>query len=224
MLKVTDGVPQGSTLGPLLFTIYINDLSYQPLHGSLYVFADDTALVYNSISGNGIVCKIESDIKILRNWFAFHKIFPNINKTKIPTFSYRDSKSIGKFFWDGLQIEEVKHIRYLGVIIDEKLAWGHHIEQLRKKLHKLNYLLYYLSKFFLASHLRKIYIATVESTLCFGIIHWGGAASYFTNELIVAQKMSIRTIVRIKRFESTSGWFSKLNLLKLPDLYKALSG
>ena len=61
------GVPQGSVLGPLLFLIYINDIS-DHLSSLVRLFADDISLPYSSTNLLQIERKLNSDINILNTW------------------------------------------------------------------------------------------------------------------------------------------------------------
>ena len=89
-IGIDSGVPQGSTLGPLLFLIYVNDLVKMNLRGSLYSFADDTAAVYVAKTKNELLEKINEDMGTLSSWFYNHRLFPNLSKTKLITFGYKD--------------------------------------------------------------------------------------------------------------------------------------
>ena len=65
--NITAGVPQGSVLGPLLFLIYINDIS-ENLQGSARLFADDTSLSYSSRNLQNLQLIINDDLKHLHEW------------------------------------------------------------------------------------------------------------------------------------------------------------
>ena len=62
-LDITCGVPQGSTLGPLLFLIYINDLRFCLKHATSSHFADDTCLLYASKKSKTLETNLNYDLK-----------------------------------------------------------------------------------------------------------------------------------------------------------------
>ena len=133
------GVPQGSILGPLLFTIYINDLPNYLNHYDVTLYADDTVLYVSSKSVYTIESELNSDLNILNWWLTLNRLSLNISKSKFiiigsnQRLSNLDSISVTV---DDKPIEEVSSFTYLGVIINKHLTWQDHVEYISGKINK----------------------------------------------------------------------------------------
>ena len=79
------GVPQGSTLGPLLFLIYINDLNNALDKCTVQHFADDTSLLFGNKCPPEI-SYVKNELQLLTNWLRANKISLNESKTKLLIF------------------------------------------------------------------------------------------------------------------------------------------
>jgi len=138
LLSVICGVPQGSVLGPLLFILYINDMTNSSnLETSLY--ADDAAMLLADTNLKHLQRKINNELSTLNEWFISNKLTLNLTKTnymlvgnkhKLTEKQRKKFKlTIGKY-----TLHEVDEIKYLGVILDNNLSWNHHIDYLVTKL------------------------------------------------------------------------------------------
>ena len=76
--KVHSEIPKGGILGPILFTIFINDLP-DGIKSTCKIFADDTK-IYNSTDNSS---DIQEDIEHLENWSNTWKLFFNVSKCKV---------------------------------------------------------------------------------------------------------------------------------------------
>jgi len=118
------GVPQRSILGPLLFIIYINDIVC-PNKCNIKMFADDK-LIY--VSGNGskeLERKTNVVFNIIEKWLSVNKLKMNAERTKYTIVRSIRKEQRGEIILrrsDGTQIEKIETVKYLGIIIDNRLC------------------------------------------------------------------------------------------------------
>ena len=79
--NITYGIPQGSTLGPLLFLLYVNDLPNCVDKLSVRSFADDTNLFYSSDNLKQLESVMNQELKQIYNYCALNKLSINTAKT-----------------------------------------------------------------------------------------------------------------------------------------------
>jgi len=134
------GVPQGSVLGPLLFTIYINDIvQICPEECDIKMFADDTIIYVKGRGSEEIEKKLNRVLLIVENWLNVNKLKMNASKEKF--FIIRSirkilRKNVTLKCLDGASIEQVENTKYRGVIIDNKLRVEKHCDYMLKKIGK----------------------------------------------------------------------------------------
>ena len=80
--NITCGIPQGSILGPLLFTIYINDLPSCNLFSKPRIYADDTTLTTSAEDPCVLEHKMNYDMNLIRSWLSANKLTLNVKKNK----------------------------------------------------------------------------------------------------------------------------------------------
>ena len=93
-LSITTGMPQGSILGPLLFTIYMNDIHNANTKFHAILFADDTNLTLCSFDVNidnncnrmQLSANINKELKNIQIWLEINKLSLNVKKTKFMIF------------------------------------------------------------------------------------------------------------------------------------------
>ena len=127
-LPVTTGVPQGSFLGPLLFSVYVNDLP-QSLHKcEIDSYVDDTKM-YLSFNVKD-KDKWITDLISIRNWCFNNSLLINPDKTKLIVFGTKQMLSRLDDFKSSLLGKELTPcdpVRDLGIYVDPQLSYDEHI-------------------------------------------------------------------------------------------------
>ena len=127
-LPVKSGAPQGSILGPLLFVIYINDLSSSIMYSNLFNFADD-AKCYKAIHNFQDSQSLQLDVDSLFQWSLENKLSFNINKCVVAQFKPSINANFDMSYRiDNRELSKVTEHRDLGVIFTENLSWHSHYE------------------------------------------------------------------------------------------------
>lgn len=197
--QINVGVPQGSNIGPLLFLIYINDISKLHLTGVPRLFADDTALFYPNIDPNLIIANMHYDLQVLQNYFCDNLLSLNLQKTKYMIFrSPRKTLSnLPDLVMDVNVIERVDSFKYLGIHLDCILSWDYHIKKLAGKISTMCGILKRISHFVPRKVLFMFYFAHVHSHLNYLIIAWGRACKSKLKKLQTLQNRCIKIIYNL---------------------------
>ena len=127
-LNVQCGVPQGSTLGPLLFLIYINDFRFCLKKSNASHFADDTCIMYASEKLKTIETVLNTDLKAASEWLKANRLSLNVGKTKLLLFHSKHKKVLFDESYiklNGTRLNPSTHVKYLGMFIDDNISWDY---------------------------------------------------------------------------------------------------
>ena len=197
--QIEHGVPQGSVLGPLLFSIYINDL-HRSIENSIAIyFADDTTLLCQDKSLKEINRKVNRDLALLIHWLRANKISLNASKTEIILFRTKNKIVTRKlnFRLSGQKIIPSDYTKYLGVLIDKHLSWDHQLHSLNLKLSRSVGILAKLRHYLDYKTLLSVYYATFDSH----INHCAQTLGFVTLEALEKLEILQRKAVRIMHFK-----------------------
>jgi hypothetical protein len=128
------GVPQGSVLGPLLFLIFINDITYVIRHCKIRLFADDTCLYIEVDDPNIQAQELNQDLASLDRWAKkWHVDFSPPKTEELIVSRKRNSPLHPVSTLDGTTIKRVPHHKHLGLILSNDLTWNQHITETTDK-------------------------------------------------------------------------------------------
>ena len=168
---IYSGVPQGSVLGPLLFLIYINDLS-ENINSKLKLFADDSSLFIKVRNVDEAQSLLMSDLETISSWANQWKMQfnPDITKQAIEIiFSSKYKKVLHPpLSFGGIPVAREESTKHLGFHLDEKLNFKTHITESIIKAMKGISLLKFLSKYLNRTKLDIAYKLYVRPHLGYG--------------------------------------------------------
>ncbi len=153
------GVPQGSVLGPLLFSIFINDLPLILSHCSVHFYADDTVIYVSNPHLTQIQNMLQSDFNALQKWLYSNNLLLNKGKSQTMVFGTKHmiklkSNNLNVICNDGTYLHRADQMKYLGVWLDPELSFKPHIDCILRKV-KFGISVLYRSKKCFSFNVRK---------------------------------------------------------------------
>ncbi|CAL7935175.1 unnamed protein product [Xylocopa violacea] len=185
------GVPQGSVLGPILFNIYINDISTSnKVHTDIY--ADYTVLFTSKTATTNLQTHLNAVTDHFTNW----KLTVNPDKTKAILFTFKKFPPPPCLTIPNQQITWHKTVKYLGLQLDSKLTWKHAIQdRVRKTTHALKTLYPLIGRGPIPiAHKIHQYKACARPIPTYGAQVWGTAATSHILKAQRTQNKCLRTI------------------------------
>ena len=193
--KINCGVPQGSILGPLLFLIYINDLSTVSKACMSILFADDTNMFFTGRDLQTMTKVMNEELINVQEWLHCNKLSLNVLKTHYIIFTSRN-KCVNDvdIRIQNVPIERVYATKFLGVQIDAQLTWKNHIEYTCKKLCKCVGILAKAQKKLHKSSLLTLYYSFAFPYFIYCNHLWGNTYQTNLRSLVLVQKKLVRII------------------------------
>lgn len=196
---ISAGLPQGSILSPLLYSVYTSDFS-PPVYMKTAYYADDTALITSSKLTKALLKKMEKGLATCDKYFYKWKIKINPTKTQAIIFPYNKSPKrtpTRQLNFGNETIAINDYVKYLGIILDKKLTFKKLIEETCTKCLKTVRALWSLINKRSSLNLKNknlIYKSIIRPTLTYGCPVWYKAAKTHLMKLQIVQNKCLKII------------------------------
>ena len=223
--SVVNGVPQGSVLGPLLFTVLVSDISDAINRGRYHLYADDTQLYYTCKveDANATISHINSDLENIYNYSKRNYLKLNASKSKYIIIGSRPNlKKLKNTTLDPIKlgpdiIDREYEVKNLGVMFDETFSWTKHVNLITAKSYgKLRHA--YRFKKFLSSKVKWSLSETyILSQFNYGDVILQGLTNQLVDKIQKVQNSCIRFSFGLRKYDHITDTRIKNKILCMKD-------
>jgi hypothetical protein len=231
---------QGTSLGPILFLCFINDL---PLATDLFsvLYADDTTGLDSDSDLQTLLTRVSMELNKLANWFRSNRMALNVSKTKYMIFHVPNKRIMNnpQLIYDGnapdsdhnpdlvSSIERIhnnhenpshRSFKLLGIYLDENLNFNSNTTALSNKLSRALFFINRVKLTLSPKALKALYTSFFHSHLLYCPIIYSCTSQGNINRLLIQQKKAIRTITKSSYNTHTEPLFQQINILPLEKI------
>ena len=208
---ITCGVPQGSVPGPILFLLFINDISNFAVEGCvLNMYADDVIIYASATSNDELECRLQ--VCNISNCYGtcMNKLFIDKNKSNVLVIRNKWQSKWSNLDDFTMSVDSDKlflagQARYLGLWVRNDLRWDDHILKSCRKMYHYFHMFRRLRTIFPSALLLNIYKAYAQSKIGYGLSIWGCATEANLNRVQRIQNLLARIIYNNLYYIHSSG-------------------
>lgn len=230
--NVSAGVPQGSVLGPILYTVYSSDIPapQYPATSIVATYADDTAVISTSLEHSVAIQRVENYLKTYMVWAKKWCITVNVSKTAHVMHSLRQvtpgTDTLSPKL-NGATINNKPNHTYLGIKLDTKLTLLHNtnalVIKIRARAKKLNWLLTHENKLPIKTR-ALVYKQLIAPIWQYSLPIWGSLVSDRQLARVqVVQNKSLRLITGASWYVTNEAIHAELNVNTVKDSFTTMS-
>ena len=206
--SVSAGVPQGSVLGPLLFLLYVNDIS-DNLLSLTRLYADDSSLFCSTTSLRDMEGILNHNFQLISAWSERWLVNFNPNKTEALFFCNKNTQSNPVLRFDNTPINFVQHHKHLGLTLSNNCNWNKHIEIILGSAWKVVGIMRKMKFSLSRQALNQIYLSYVRPVLEYSSIVWDGCTVQSSHSLELLQNEAARIVTGLTRSTSLENLYSE---------------
>ena len=215
---ITQGVPQGSILGPLLYIIYANDIATKITKSKSIFYADDTVLFTHGKNIDEIEKSLQIDLDSLNSWCSDNGLFINSKKTKYMVFGSKsklaDARDLSLTI-ENTNLERAVNYTYLGITLDEQLNYEQHAGNTIRRVSDKIYQLRKLRSFLNNKAALLVYKNMILPILEYGDVFFSSTILKTRKKLQTLQNQGLKCALNKDRLFNTNLLHSEAKLQKL---------
>lgn len=216
------GVPQGSVLGPTLFSIYLNGVLSTVKHSSCKLFADDTEIHFTHKDVITAATRVNQDLAHFEMWLKENEMAAHPGKSNVMVFGSRPSLKAVKdtdidIYLLNQKLKDVDSYKYLGVYVDSNLSWEYHLKYICQRVYPKLRMLNRISNFLSKDILLLIYKQTILPIMDYGSMTWLDCSKTVSLKIERLQNQAMRSILNTNRKTCSQEMRCKLGLLTLAN-------
>lgn len=167
----SSGVPQGSNLGPLLFLMFVNDIT-KIISCEKLLFADDLK-IFGTITRVQDCIYIQQQLNNVIHWCRDNYLSLNVNKCKVVSYTRKKHKILHNYVIDNIVLDRCVSIKDLGVYFDDKFTFTEHIQKITSTaVQTLGFIIRNCKYFSNLTSLKTLYFSLVRSRLEYCVLIW----------------------------------------------------